>query len=273
MWLVYPITKPDIRSARCGILLLLTASAVWYLGMAGVLAVWQHDIMLKVNNKFTELDPTQTNWKPFLVLLGVFCLAGLLRLIGYRLCRNVAGAVGAADGLFVALIGGVIWGMAAGTLIFGFSGMLAFVMACGTALELKFLRFAGQVYGMVVSPQALRRLTWYFHARTAWLMAVIVAALLLLIAQILTDIPKNPNGPIERTVNNVNHTLETLFDAVSVIVILTLPAMTLAYWAMLFVLYGSLDKLLDPKGPAVQPDGGPRPGHDLLKEVLQPYNW
>lgn len=273
MWLVYPITDSDVRNARRGITLLYLASALWFVSMAGVLAVWQNDIMLKVENKFTELEPAPTNWKPFLILLAVFCLVGLMRLIGYRLCRNVAGAVGAADGLLVALIGGVVWGMAAGSLAFGFSGMLAFIMACGNALELKFTRFVGQVYGMVVSSVAVRRLTYYFYARTVWLILVIVASLLLLIAQILTDIPKHPNGPIEHTILNVNHIVELLFDLVCVIVIVSMPALTLAYWAMLYVLYGSFDKLMDPNGPAVQPDVGPQPGHDMLKNVLQPYNW
>lgn len=273
MWLVYPVTPDDVRDTRRGVAALLVGSAVWYGALAAVLAVWADDVLIKVRNKFDTYPFMETNWIPFLILLAALVAAGGLRLLGYRLCRNVAGAVGSGDGLFHALIGGAIWTAAFLMLYFGFSGLLALVMAVGTAFEMKFLRFPGQLFGMVVSPIAVRRLSWFFYARTAWLAAVVAAALVLLIAHILVDIPRNPGGPYEATVSRVNGVLKVVFNGFAVFAIVLLPAITFGYWAILRGIYQNVDKLLDPNGPAVMPEAPEREGHDLLKQVLQPPEW
>lgn len=273
MWLVYPVTMDDVRDTRRGVIALLSGSAVWYGTLAAVLAVWAEDVLLKVRNKFDVMPWQETNWAPFLVLMGGLGVAGLLRFVGYRLCRNVAGAVGAGDGLFLAVIGGGVWVGSFLMLYFGFSGLLALVMVVGTAFELKFLRFPGQLFGMVVSPAAVRRLNWFFYARTAWLGAVVAAALVILVAHVLMDIPKNPNGPYEQTVVRVNGVLKVVFSALAAFAIVTLPLITLGYWAILFAVYRSVGRLLDPNGPTVMPEPPEREGYDLLRQVLQPPEW
>ena len=273
MWLVYPVTRDDIRRSRQGIILLLVASAVWYLTLALVLAIWADPVLYKVKQKFLSLPHQKTVWPPFLTLMVGFLLAGGLRLLGYRLCRNVAGAVGAADGIALATIGALAWISGMGTLYFGFSGLLAVVMVFGTAGELRFVRFAAALFGMVISPKQVRRLTWFFYARTAWLAIVLFAGLLMLCAHILTDIPKNPGRSWEQSVANVNNVLRIGFNVLAVTAIVTLPVITAAYWMILLTIRSTVGRLLDPTGPAVTPVEPPREGYDLLKQVLNSPRW
>jgi hypothetical protein len=52
----------------------------------------------------------------------------------------------------------------------------------------------------------------------------------------------------------------------------TLPAITLGYWAILYGVYAHVGKLTGPGGPVAPPDED-RPGYDLLKQVLQNPGW
>ena len=59
----------------------------------------------------------------------------------------------------------------------------------------------------------------------------------------------------------------------SAIVILALPALTVAYWLILYNIYMTVNRLTDPKGPVVQPEATVKPGFDQLKQVLQTPTW
>lgn len=268
MWLVYPLTPTDIRHARRGIVLLLAASALWYITLAIGLAVWTDPILNKVRSKFIMMEFEPRRWDWFLFLLTGFVLAGGLRLLGYRCARNVGAAVGAVDGMTLAEIGGLIWLGACLTVYFGFTGFLGIVTAFGTAFELKFLRFPAQLFGMVVSLRSLRWLNWYFYARSVWLGAVIAAGLLMLIAHILSDLPRHEGGTWEQSIVRVNNLLGTLFYILAWTAIVTLPFLTAGYWAILYRMYVVADRLLDPNGPVVAPEPPVKPGFDQLKHVL-----
>ncbi len=268
MWLVYPLTEDDTRKCRRGVIVLLAASATWYSTLAAALAVWPDQLLFKVRAKFEDLPEPPKDWTPFVVLLAGFVLAGLLRALGYRLCRNVAGAVGAGEGLSLAQLGVLLWLAACGTVYFGFTGFLAVVTALGTAVELKFLRFPVQQFGMVVSLRAVRRVYWFFYARTVWLILVILAGVVLLAAHSLSEIPRNPGGPWEHSLTRINGVLKVVFNGLAGAVVVTLPAITAGYWAILYELYASAERLLDPKGPVVPPQPPVKDGFDQLKHVI-----
>ncbi len=268
MWLVYPLTPTDIRHARRGLVLLLAASALWYITLLIGLAVWTDPILNKVRSKFVMMEFEPRRWDWFLFLLTGFVLAGGLRLLGYRYTRTVGAAVGAVDGMTLAQIGGLIWLGACLTVYFGFTGFLGMVTAFGSAFELKFLRFPTQLFGMVVSLRSLRWLNWYFYARSVWLGAVTLAGLILLIAHILMDLPRHEGGTWEQSITRVNNLLSTSFYVLAWAAIVTLPILTVGYWAILYRMYVVADRLLDPNGPVVAPEPPVKPGFDQLKHVL-----
>ena len=273
MWLMYPLHADDIRSARRGVVALLAASTVWYVSLAAVLAVWTDPVLFKVRNKFMAVPAEEKNWLPFLILLAAFTAAGGLRALGYRLGRNVTGAVAVPEATNVAMLGVVLWLGACGTVYIGFTGLLALITALGTAVELRFLRYPVALFGLVVSPRAARRVGYYFTARAVWLGVVIAAALVMLVSHAVNDIPRNPGGPYEATIQRVTGGLHVAFQGLAGFAVLTLPVVTAMYWGILFGVHSAVGKLLDPDGPVAQEEPPPRPGFDQLKQVLQPQVW
>ena len=273
MWLMYPVQPAHVRSARRGVAALLSASAVWYLTVAVVVAVWPDAVLEKVRNKFMDVPETPKNWLPFLLLLGGFTLSGSLRALGYRLGRDITGAVAVPEAHTVATLGAGLWLAACGSIYVGFTGLLALVAAAGTAVELRFLRYPVTLFGLVVSPRAVRRVNWYFYARSGWLMLVVLSSLIILVAHAVTDIPRTPGGPYEESILRVTGVLHVAFQAVVTVALVTLPAVTAGYWLVLAGVYQHVGRLLDPNGPVAQPEPPPRPGFDQLKSVLQPQNW
>ncbi len=273
MWLMYPLQADDIRSARRGVAALLAASTVWYVSLAGVLAVWPDPILSKVRNKFMEVPYEANNWLPFLILLAAFTLSGGLRALGYRLGRNVTGAMAVPEATHVAMLGAGLWLAACGTVYIGFTGLLALITALGTAVELRFLRYPAALFGLVVSPRAARRVGYYFKARAAWLGIVIAAGLVILLSHAVNDIPRYPGGPYEATIQRVTGGLHLAFRGLAGFAVVTLPVVTAMYWVILFGVHSAVGKLLDPSGPVAQEEPPPRPGFDQLKQVLQPQVW
>ncbi|OWK43770.1 hypothetical protein [Fimbriiglobus ruber] len=273
MWLVYPIDEDDIRDTKRGILVLLSASALWYSTLAVALMLWDNVLLMKVRNKFTMVSEGEKNWTPFIVLLGAFVAAGLLRMLGYRLTRNVGGACAAGDGVHIAILGAGLWLAASGTVYIGFTGLLAVVTALGTVMELRFLRFPASLFGMVVSQEAVRRVGWYFYARMAWLIVVILAALVLLGAHVAMDIPRKADGPVEQSVARVTAVLKPVFNILAGLAVITLPLLTAAYWAILYGIHQTVGRLRDPNGPVVTPEAPVKAGFDQLKSVLKQPEW
>lgn len=273
MWLMYPLQADDIRSARRGVVALLAASTVWYVALAGVLAAWPASVLDKVRNKFVDVPYEPNNWLPFLILLAAFAAAGGLRALGYRLGRNVTGAVAVPEATSIAMLGVILWLGACGTVYIGFTGLLALVTALGTAVELRFLRYPVALFGLVVSPRAARRVGYYFAARAAWLGVVVAAALVILVAHAVNDLPRAPGGPYEATIQRITGGLHVAFRGLAGFAVLTLPLVTAMYWLILFGVHSAVGKLLDPGGPVAQPEPPPRPGFDQLKQVLQPQVW
>lgn len=267
MWLVYPVTRDDTRATRRGVVALLAGSAVWYAALAAVLAVWSDPVLAKVRIKFFYQDLPK-NWTPFLVLLGAFVLSSLLRVVGYRLCRNVGWAVGAGEGLTLSQLGTVLYLAACGTVYIGFSGEIAIVAAFGSAVELKFLKFPAQLFGMVVSQRAVRWVSRLFYARLLWLGLVFVAGMVLLAAHILTDLPRPDGSPTDVMVHRTNGTLQVVFNVIAGACAAALPALVLGYWLTLLGIYKSVERLLDPNGPVVPPEPPVKAGFDQLKHVL-----
>ncbi len=273
MWLMYPVSADDVRSARRGVVALLAASAVWYVTLAGVVAVWTDSIMAKVRNKFADVPPQETDWLPFLILIAAFTLSGGLRALGYRLGRNVVGALAQPQAAGVAMLGAVLWLAAAGTVYIGFTGLLALITALGTAVELRYLRYPATLFGLVVSPAAAARVDWYFRARAAWLGVVILASLVMLVSHGVNDIPRHQGGTWETTITTVTGTMHVAFKVFASVALVTLPVLTAAYWFILMRTHAAVGRLLDPNGAVEQPEPPARPGFDQLKQMLRPQTW
>jgi hypothetical protein len=277
MWLLYPISQENIRDARRGVLLLLCASALWYITLAAVLTIWSNQVLHKVFAKFATLPDIPKTTTPFLVLLIGFTLAGGLRLLAYRLSSNIAWAVGAGDALNITMLGALVWLGACGSVIFGFSGFLGVIPAIGTMMEQRLIRYAGQVFGLVVSLRSVRQLTWLFYARLAWCGIVFFAGLTMLFSHAIIDWPRPENAglaegvtsPTAIWVNRYTQILATIFNTLAVTAIVTLPFLTAGYWMMLLSLYNSLPRLLDPNGPTVPMLESDKPGFNQLKNILQ----
>lgn len=274
MWLVYPLTPPDIRLARQGVLLLLAGSALWYLTLAGVMAKWSDDVLYKVDRKFADLPPEEYGKKKtaFLLLLAGWAAAGGVRQLGYLRLKNVAGAVGAQPVLDLARVGGAVWIATIGTLYFGFSGLIGIVAAVGTACELNLIRFAGQLFGMVVSQQAARRARLYIWVRAGWLGLVVIAGLMMLLGHVLIDLPRVPGGPTDQTVQRALTVLRLVFNVTAGLAVTLLVPLTAAYWTILIALARSAGRLIDPTAAPVTPPPAPENQLHQLKELLQnPY--
>ena len=273
MWLMHPIDRDDVQSARRGVALLLTASALWYAALLTVAAVGSGPVLEKVQGKFQELPEGPRNVVPLLVLIAAWGLSGGLRLLGYRLARSLAGALGTPESVTLALLGAVLSAGAVGTMKFGVTGLLAVVAAGGAALELRFLRFPATLFGLVVSADAVRGVNRYFTLRSLWLAFVLPPALMMLLAHILIDIPSNEGGPYQHAIRTVNGLLWPVFRVFAVLALATLPVVVAAYWAILYRLYHALPRILDPNGPTVEMPPPVKPGFDQLKQVLQPQQW
>lgn len=278
MWLMYPVTATEVRQARQGVVALLAASAVWYLAAAAVVAVSVDDVMFRVRAKFQTLpDEVYEQMGPrkgwfYALCLALAASAGL-RFVGYLRLRNVAGAVAAWDGIRLGIAGMCV------TLctplvvpVGGLGGLLALVMAAGAALELQFLRVPAQLFGLVVSADAARRVA---HLRTAWLVwlvAVAVTALLMLVSQGVNDLPRNPGSPTDKLVAQVCGGLRVAFNLLAALELLTAPVLVGGYWLALLGVYRYAGRLTDPKGAvAAPPPPDPKP-INVLKDVLQnPY--
>jgi hypothetical protein len=277
MWLLYPITTENIRHARIGVSLLIASSAVWYLTLAVVLALWSDQVLYKVTSKFYVIPELPKNWVPFLTLLAGYTVAGCLRLLGYRLSSNVAWAVGAGDALNITMIGALVWLGACGSLIFGFSGFLGLIPAIGTLMEQRLIRYSGQVFGLVLSLRSVKQLTWFLYARLAWCGIVFLAGMIMLFSHVFIDWPRPENiglsegvsSPTALWVNRITTVLASIFNVLAVIAILAHPFLTAGYWMMLVSLYKSLPLLLDPNGPTVPIVETDKPGFNQLKNILQ----
>ena len=277
MWLMYPIDSDDVRSARRGVRVVFAASALWYAGFAAVAAVAPGPVLAKVYGKFEELpelpDAAPPSVLPLLALLGFWALSGGLRLLGYRMARTLAGALGTPESVALASLGALVSVATVVTIKFGVTGLLAMVAVGGAALELRFLRLPATLFGMVVSADAVRWVHRYFALRAAWLALLVPPALMMLVAHILTDIPYNEGGPYQHAVRTVNGLLYPAFRLFAVAALVTMPLVAAAYWALLVRLHQALPRILDPNGPTVSLPPPAKPGFDQLKQVLQPQDW
>jgi len=273
MWLMYPIGPEDIRTARRGVWLLMAASGLWYFALFFLLSIYTDPILEKINGKFVELPNATDNKMPLYLVLLAFGLTGAMRLLGYRLCRVTAGALAVPESVSLGLLGAAVYVGACGTIYFGFTGLFALVAVCGSAAELKFLRFPATLFGLCVSHDAVRKLNWYFLARSVWLALIVPAGLLMLLAHILIDIPAADGGPYQHTIHTLNGFLYILFKVFVLLVLLSLPVLIGCHWLLLFALQAMLPRVLDPNGPVVPPQPPPKPGFEQLKEVLQPQTW
>jgi len=273
MWLMYPIGPDDIRTARRGVKVLLAASALWYSALAILLTVWNEPILEKIHGKFVELPESPRQSLPFLLLLVAFAGTAGLRLLGYRLCRVTAGAMAVPESVSLGLLGAAVYLGACGTVFFGFTGLLALVAVCGSAAELKFLRFPATLFGLCVSRDAVRKLNLYFLARAVWLGLIVPAGLIMLLAHILIDIPAVDGGLHQHTIRTLNGFLHIVFKVLALLALLTLPVTVGSYWLLLIALHAMLPRILDPSGPVVQQEPAERPGFDQLKQALQPQTW
>ena len=273
MWLMYPIDSDDVRSARRGVRVVFAASALWYGAFAAVAAVGSAPVLEKLYGKFEESPEGPRNVVPLLALLAAWALSGGLRLLGYRLTRTLAGALGTPESVSLATVGAVVSVGAVVTIKFGVTGLLALVAVAGAALELRFLRFPATLFGMVVSADAVRWVNRYFWARAAWLALLVPPALVLLVAHILTDIPYNEGGPYQHAIRTVNGLLYPVFRAFGLLALGAMPTVVALYWVTLVRLDRALPRILDPNGPTVSLPPPVKPGFDQLKQVLQPQDW
>ena len=273
MWLMYPIDADDVRAARRGVRLVFAASAVWYAGFALVTAFGSGPVLEKLYGKFEESPEGPRNVVPLPALLAAWALSGGLRLLGYRLTRTLAGALGTPESVSLATVGAVVSVGAVVTIKFGVTGLLALVAVAGAALELRFLRFPATLFGMVVSADAVRWVNRYFWARAAWLALLVPPALVLLVAHILTDIQYNEGGPYQHAIRTVNGLLYPVFRAFGLLALGAMPTVVALYWVTLFRLDRALPRILDPNGPTVSLPPPVKPGFDQLKQVLQPQDW
>ncbi len=273
MWLMYPVLGGDVRRARAGVGVLIGASLVWYVALTGVVAVWPDAVLSKVRNKFAEVPGAATNWTPFLILLVAFSLAGCLRALGYRLSRNVTGALAVPESTDLGTLGVFLWLAACGTIYVGFSGLIGLVAALAGLLELRFQRYPAALFQLTVGPQAVRLVGWYVRLRTLWLGVVIAASLVILVAHGVIDIPRAAGGPNEATILRVTSTLKVAFNALASAALITLPLLTVAYFYLLGRTYNALPRLTDPNGAVPQAEPPPKPGFDQLKEALRPQAW
>ncbi len=281
MWLVYPVLPDDIRQARRGLLVLLASSALWFVAVAVVLALWPDAILYKVRAKFEPLPYEPTKWPPILTLLAAVAVTGVLRICGYRLVRNAAGAVGAGDGLYIATIGAGVWIATIGMLYFGISGLLAVVAAFSAAAELRFVRFPSQLFGLVVSEKATRQVSWYYWARTAWLALVLFAGLVMLVAHVSIEPldgtrdmhglarPLDSPSPDFQFWTGLRNVCRILFNALAMTAIVTLPVVVGGYWAILLKTRKHIAKLLDPNAPLAPTPPPDREGYDYLRQILK----
>jgi len=281
MWLVYPLIPEDVRQARRGLAVLLASSVLWYAAFAGVLVVWSGPLLNKVNAKFAPMPYEPTNWPSIFVLLAAVVATGLLRLLGYRMVRNVAGAVGAGEGLFIAGIGAVIWIGMIGMLYFGFSGLLAVAGVFAAAAELRFVRFPAQIFGLVVSAKAVTRVSWYFWGRTAWLAVVLFAGLVMLASHVSgeplentrethgLDRPLEGHSPEFQFWTGVRNVMRIIFNALALTAIVTTPLVVAGYWTILIKTRNTVPKLLDPNAPLPPTPPPDREGYNYLKTILQ----
>ena len=277
MWLMYPIDSDDVRSARRGVRLVFAASALWYAAFAAVTAVGSRPVLDKVYGKFEELpepaDGVSPSTLPLLALLAAWALSGGLRLLGYRMTRTIAGALGTPESVALASVGAVVSVATVVTIKFGVTGLLAMVAVGGAVLELRFLRLPATLFGMVVSADAVRWVHRYFSLRAAWLTLLVPPALMMLVAHILTDIPYNEGGPYQHAVRTVNGLLYPAFRLFALAALAAMPLVAAAYWALLYRLHQALPRILDPNGPTVSLPPPTKPGFDQLKQVLQPQDW
>ena len=278
MWLMYPVTPTEIRQARQGVVALLAASAVWFLTAAAVVAVRAGDILYRVRAKFEAVsDDERAVMSPrkgwFYVLCVALAVAAGLRFVGYLRLKNVAGAVAAGDGIRLG-----VWGVCV-TLctplivpVGGLGGMLALVMVAGAALELQFLRAPAQLFGLVVSADAARRVALLRNGWIAWLLAVAVTALLLLVAQGFNDLVRNPGTPTDRLALGVCGALKVTFNVLATLELLAVPVLVGGYWMTLLGVYTAADRLTDPRGAIAAPPPPDNRPVNRLKDVLQnPY--
>jgi hypothetical protein len=270
---MYPIQPNDVRNARRGIVVLGLSSVLWYLSLIGLLLFFTDTIMNKIHGKFVDLADTGQSKLPLLALLAALAGTGALRLLGYKLCQVVAGALAVPESISLGLAGAAIYICAVGTIYFGFTGLLALVAVFGAAVELRFLRFPATLFSLVVSPEAVKKVHWYFYARTAWFCLVVPAGLIILLAHILIDIPRNEGGPFEKTILLLNSILYVVFKILAFLAIGTLPIVVVGYYAVLYTAHRYLERILDPNGPRVQLAPPEKPGFSQLKEVLQPQDW
>ena len=278
MWLMYPVTPTEVRQARQGVAALLAASAVWYLTLAGVAAVRGGDVLYRVWAKFEVVpDEVKDVMSPRKGWFYVLCLALLaaagLRFVGYRLLRHLAGAVAAGDGVNLAVYGVVVAVCTPLVVpVGGLGGLLALVMVVGAALELQFLRAPAQVFGLVVSADAARRVARLRTAWLVWLIGVAVAALLMLVAQGFNDLARSPGTPTDKLAATACGYLRAAFTLVAGLAVAAVPVLVGGYWLTLVTLYAAADRLTDPKGAiAPPPPADPQP-LNRLKDLLQnPY--
>jgi hypothetical protein len=278
MWLMYPVTPAEVRQARQGVVCLLAASAVWFLTAAAVVAVRADDILYRVRAKFEavpdevrEVMSPRKGW--FYVLAVALALSCGLRFLGYLRLKNVAGAVAAGDGIRLGIAGVAVSVCTPLVLpVGGLGGLLAVVMAVGAALELQFLRAPAQLFGLVVSAEAAKRVALLRTGWVAWLLAVAVTALLLLVSQGFNDLVRNPGTPTDRLATSVCGALRLTFNVLATLELLTLPVLVGGYWLTLLGLYSAADKLTDPRGAIAAPPPPDSRPVNLLKDVLQnPY--
>ena len=278
MWLVYPVTPVEVRQARRGVVLLLAASAVWYLALAGVVTVSTYDVLYRVRAKFVPVAEEEVlrmgprkGW--FFALCLALAVAAGLRFFGYRLLRNVAGAVAAGGGVQLAVYGvGVTLLTPLVVPVGGLGGLLALVMAVGAALELQFLLAPAQLFGLVVSAEAARRVNLLRRAWLVWLVLVAITALLLLVSQGFNDLPRNPGTPTDRLAIGVCGTLRVAFDLLAGLELLAVPMLAAGYWVTLLGVYASVHRLTDPSGAvAAPPPADPKPINQLKDLLQNPY--
>ena len=278
MWLMYPVTPVEVRQARQGVVALLAASAVWYLTLAGVVVVSASDVLFRVQAKFVQVPEDvyermapRKGW--FYALCLALALAAVLRFVGYLRLKNVTGAVGAGDAHPLAVLGVAV--TLATPLIVplgGLGGMLALVMAAGTVLELQFLRGPANLFGLVVSATASRRVDRLRLAWLVWLVAVAVTALLMLVAQGFNDLPRNPGTPTDKLALGACGGLRVAFNLLAGLELLAVPALVGGYWLTLFGVYSAAGKLADPRGAIAAPPQQDHRPLNQLKDLLQnPY--
>jgi hypothetical protein len=278
MWLMYPISAAEVRQARQGVVALLAASAVWYLALAGVVAVSAADVLYRIKAKFVQIPEDEfqrmsprKGW--FYVLCAALAVACLLRFVGYLRTKHVMAAVGGGAGYPLALLG-VAVSLATPLIVplGGLGGMLALVMAAGAALELGYLRGPGNLFGLVLSAAAARRVNQLRTAWVVWLVAVVVTALVLLVAQGFNDLVRNPGTPTDKMATGVCATLRVVFDILAGLELLALPVLVGGYWLALLKVYAVAERLTDPQGAvATPPPPDPRPINQLKSLLQNPY--